>query len=809
MAMFSWRPEEGDRLAILFGAGAAHSHEIVDPALRPPLAAELMDVLLARAYPDIAVAERQQAFRNQWLVGDKAIPDLTFDHVWQGLVAPPEASPQNASLPVAPSIRTMPRYYGCLHARLGRHRPIPKAYNVLAELLFCCPALECMATINFDELIDEAVDRVARSRHKILLQDYRVASSVGQLRFLRESHFQGPVLQKLHGTLSDPYGIIAGVLQEDHETIPEAYGPFLESLHRATHVIVIGYSFSDHRLSSLAAKAICNSAHKEVHIVCAEHTPQVAWHLQQTANPSVRIIESDKPYADEFLEAFWADLNRRLPPPDLSLRPAERNVLNHGPKALPVANPHRFLSVSSRRATDEDLVFPDIVYESIVLPQALGSVLSKLIDLGECQRLRRIQQLSYVQYRYPSATHTRFAHSLGVAHLVNRLVSLHRDHLGQESALTAGDSVVPALGPSGHRNLMVAALLHDAGHGPSGHTLDSLQAYLAETAPHDHEHTAHDFLHAALERRGFADLKALLGEEGLPVVELAEIIRGRHRLSPVISNGGLDLDRLDFILRDLLHSGLAINGVAAPAYYELLHQHLDEVLLAFRLVPNPQEDEPAFYYQLTTNSEERERCPVFTTLNKLGAAYCALYEHVYFCWQNASAQAMISCALERVLVSRRYQMADILPLVDEQLLDTLQNFDDGTVRDLATLVKYRRLYDPVLQITFNAPLKRFDAATVAHRLNAAYPLGDKVSLNWLVAFRPHKGFHVPFRDGDFFDHDPPRIERIEMGTPAKARLLVFAWPGLDFDPRSIQGECADILTSINCPPEAYTMSSIT
>ena len=801
MPNLSWKPNEGDRLAILFGAGAAHSHNIADPALRPPLAQELMDVLLARAYPN--ATDRQQAFRDQWMPPGKPVPDLTFDHVWQGLIAPPEARERREGAVVVPSTKMMPNYYSCLHERLGRHRPIPKAYNILAEMLFACPSLECVATINFDELIDEAIDRVARSRHKILLRDYRIASTINQHRFLREGRYQGPVLQKLHGTLSDPYSIIAGVWKDPEGEIPDVYAPFLDSLARATHVLILGYSFSDHKLSTLAADVIRRSGNKEVYVVCAEQTEHVASLLQQDANPSVRIFEATSIYADDFLEALWSDLSRSAPPPDLSLRPEERAVLTRGPASLPVKNPTRFLSGSSRHASEGDLVFPDIVYDAIVLPGALRSVLAKLIDLGECQRLRRILQLSYVQFRYPSATHTRFAHSLGVAHLVNRLIALQREKGGNERGVSARDSVVPALGAVGPRNLLVAALLHDAGHGPSGHTLDSLQEYLPTGDRHDHEAAARGFLHAALERQGFADLKALLGEEGLAVVELSSIILGTHRLSPVISNGGLDLDRLDFILRDLLHSGLVINGQTASDYLAELRRHLDEVLLAFRLVPNAGPKEPQFYYQLTTNRAERNKCPVYTTLEKLGVAYCQLYERVYFCWQNSCAQAMVTCALERVLASRRFHLMDILPLVDEQLLDTLQTFDDAVVRELATLVKYRRLYDPVLLIRFSEPTKRFDARALARELNVLYPAGDKPALNWLVAFRPYKSFQVSFRDGDFFDPTPHDIKTAHFGTPARARLQVFAWPGLDFDPRVFRQQLADLMTGMGFPSAKY------
>ena len=75
----------------------------------------------------------------------------------------------------------------------------------------------------------------------------------------------------------------------------------------------------------------------------------------------------------------------------------------------------------------------------------------KIVDRPEMQRLRRIQQVGLSSLVYPSATHTRFQHSLGVMH-------------------TAG-KFADSLGINGDRRkeLRIAGLLHDSGHGPFSH----------------------------------------------------------------------------------------------------------------------------------------------------------------------------------------------------------------------------------------------------------------------------------------------------------------------------------------------------
>jgi HD superfamily phosphohydrolase len=86
-----------------------------------------------------------------------------------------------------------------------------------------------------------------------------------------------------------------------------------------------------------------------------------------------------------------------------------------------------------------------------------------LVDTSPIQRLRRISQLPTSQYVYPSATHTRFSHSLGVMHVSGVFA---------ENIYSDEDDV----GNSEKSRLIVLArligLLHDVGHGPFSHTFE-------------------------------------------------------------------------------------------------------------------------------------------------------------------------------------------------------------------------------------------------------------------------------------------------------------------------------------------------
>uniref|UniRef100_UPI0026B81F73 HD domain-containing protein n=1 Tax=Haladaptatus litoreus TaxID=553468 RepID=UPI0026B81F73 len=94
----------------------------------------------------------------------------------------------------------------------------------------------------------------------------------------------------------------------------------------------------------------------------------------------------------------------------------------------------------------------DSVHDYVELPP----VAAALLDTTPVQRLRHIKQLSTVRLVYPSANHTRFEHSIGVAHLAGQALS--------------------CLEIEGHRTKQVqaAALLHDVGHGPYGHQTEGI-----------------------------------------------------------------------------------------------------------------------------------------------------------------------------------------------------------------------------------------------------------------------------------------------------------------------------------------------
>lgn len=184
-------------------------------------------------------------------------------------------------------------------------------------------------------------------------------------------------------------------------------------------------------------------------------------------------------------------------------------------------------------------VFRDPVHELIRIETGDDFILD-LINAPEFQRLRRIRQLGVSSFTYPGAEHTRFAHSLGVFNFAQRILSvLQRRYAKDPTALDllhANAKVVKA-----------AALLHDVGHGPFSHMIERAFPAIA-----DHEKKTVALI------RDTGSIPERLNRHGIDPVAVASLIQKTtpHRFLVDIVSSQLDADRMDYILRDALSTGV-------------------------------------------------------------------------------------------------------------------------------------------------------------------------------------------------------------------------------------------------------------
>ena len=156
----------------------------------------------------------------------------------------------------------------------------------------------------------------------------------------------------------------------------------------------------------------------------------------------------------------------------------------------------------------------------------IDGVARDLLDTPELQRLRRIRQLGTVSLVYPSANHTRFEHSLGVYHLACEAL----EHLNVDGRQA--------------ERVHAAAILHDIGHGPFSHNLEPLT--------HRRTGRYHDDVHDLLTN---GEIGSVLRDHDLAPDRIADLIAGEGRFGQLVS-GELDVDRMDYLVRDAHHTGV-------------------------------------------------------------------------------------------------------------------------------------------------------------------------------------------------------------------------------------------------------------
>ena len=193
-------------------------------------------------------------------------------------------------------------------------------------------------------------------------------------------------------------------------------------------------------------------------------------------------------------------------------------------------------------------IFNDPVYGFIAVPTDL---IFDIIDHPYFQRLRRIKQLGLTEMVYPGALHTRFHHALGAMHLMNTALNTLRSKNNEIS-----DKEFEAS--------LIAILLHDIGHGPFSHAL--------ETAIFKNVHHEHLSLH----------IMQLLNEQFDGRLSLAiDIFTDNYhrKFFHQLVSSQLDVDRLDYLNRDSFYTGVYEGKIGADRIIKMLDVANDKLVV--------------------------------------------------------------------------------------------------------------------------------------------------------------------------------------------------------------------------------------
>ncbi len=155
----------------------------------------------------------------------------------------------------------------------------------------------------------------------------------------------------------------------------------------------------------------------------------------------------------------------------------------------------------------------------------LDELAQALLDTPQMQRLRRIRQLGLSHLVYPGANHTRFEHSLGTYHLTCQL--LEQIDIYQPEEIKA------------------AALLHDVGHGPFSHVTEEL---IHRYTRHGHDEISHILKQP--------EIAIVLDNFSIKPSSIQAHVKGETTLGNIL-NSEIDVDRMDYLVRDAHYTGVA------------------------------------------------------------------------------------------------------------------------------------------------------------------------------------------------------------------------------------------------------------
>lgn len=178
-------------------------------------------------------------------------------------------------------------------------------------------------------------------------------------------------------------------------------------------------------------------------------------------------------------------------------------------------------------------------------------LLFDIIEHPYFQRLRRISQTGLSYYVYPGSTHSRFLHALGCINLMQITHKVLKDKGVKISKEEEKAS-------------LIAILLHDIGHGPFSHALEST---LLEGIHH--------------EKLSITFMK-LLNEEFNNELSLAiDIFLNKYprKFFHQLISSQIDLDRLDYLKRDSFFTGVSEGNVNSERIITMMNVVNDELVI--------------------------------------------------------------------------------------------------------------------------------------------------------------------------------------------------------------------------------------
>lgn len=317
-----------------------------------------------------------------------------------------------------------------------------------------------------------------------------------------------------------------------------------------------------------------------------------------------------------------------------------------------------------------------------------------IIDTWEVQRLQGIKQLSTVYLVYRSANHTRFEHSIGVAFLAGQVI--REFQINPPPALKKQNLLADRIVAE------IAGLIHDVGHGPFGHGVTETLMKWHTASPEYHESCTKAVIRGEYkdidceyyhkDSQGLPDiLERLYNETGFTPEEFAEIVDGnspdpeKTYLGQLISSP-LDVDRLDYLMRDLHYVGVRRGGI-----------DIDSMVHALT-VTRIWEEKPGIPGSCELAIDLRAKTLVEALLTTRDLMYADVYHHPV----NRSAQGMLTRAGNKLIEDKVITTRQFVRMTDDSFMEALRKHN-GYTKDVAKRIDNRKIFERVeeLEYTYN------------------------------------------------------------------------------------------------------------
>jgi len=298
--------------------------------------------------------------------------------------------------------------------------------------------------------------------------------------------------------------------------------------------------------------------------------------------------------------------------------------------------------MSDGRKIIRDPIHGDIKLEGLFLD---------LLETPEIQRLYNIKQLGLAHLVFPGAHHTRLEHSLGTYYMASKAAE------------------ILSLDKNENKIITCAALLHDIGHGPFSHTLESI---LKNALDVDHVDLTEKLILGEYEifdsdEKEFVaspDVHEILDKNDVDQKELMAIIRGATQKKPYLSqllNSAIDVDQLDYLIRDAYYTGVAYGMIDTERFLQTLVVHKNNLAV--------------------------KRKGVGVAENIL-MARALMYSSVYFHKTVRIAELMLSKAIEMLPAAEPFEF---FKMTDSELIENLKRMGPFQ-HEIVTCLKYRKLF---------------------------------------------------------------------------------------------------------------------